>query len=230
MARRDLSRTVIEGGRRRYSKFQRHADNAGVRVAERAWLTSVREDEDVADYSSLARVIKRNRHFYDKLAVPRRWLRKQAGRRWDDVFSDLMSRFDPRTTAGRHIVFDHMLRDVRGVLGVDAWRTYELVIDDDGILRTQPSWRELHKKVKPPPWTDGNSALQIGKRWWWVGNRPIEPCVHVAKCSLDHIVVDGVWRHYSRNTRIRPLTPTEVGRLTSLPPRVREVVLWRAKG
>lgn len=232
MARRDLSRTVIEGGRYRFAKFFRRADNAAARADTRAWIDVVRVDPDLAEDRSLDRVIKRNRVFYDKLAVTRRWLRAQCGRPWDDVFSELMNRFDPRTIAGRHIVFDHMLRDVRRGLEPDPWHLYRFEVDDDGILRALP--RGLGQRVPPrkspklPPWTDGFHAVMHAGRWWWIGDRIIGPCAQLTKCTCQHAYhPDGVARHYTRATLIRPMTPTDVGRLTSSPPRVRDAILWR---
>ena len=40
-------------------------------------------------------------------------------------------------------------------------------------------------------------------------------------------MVGGVPQHYTRDTRLALLTPLEVGRLTSLPAGVRDVVLFR---
>src|SRR5687768_10564249 len=145
MARRDLSRTVIEGGRYRYNKFLRRASHGVGRTREREWLDGVRVDPDIADDGAPRARPKVRRSFYDKLAVTRRWLRSQCGRPWNDVFSELMSRFDPRTVAGQHIVFDHMLRDVEGVGSDWAWDGAPFVVDAEGTLRWRGSWRERHR-------------------------------------------------------------------------------------
>lgn len=229
MARRDLSRTVIEGGRYRYNKFQRRASHGTGRAREREWLDGVRADRDLADDGAPVDRPKVHRSFYDKLAVTRRWMRAQCGRAWDDVFSELMARFDPRTVAGRHIVFDHMLRDVRGGGHGDDWGYFRFEVAADGILRALPSWKELRKEPTPPSWVAGRRAVKEGGRWWWVGDRVVGPCARVAVCRYHHLVRSGVPQHYSRDTRLVLLTPTEVGRLGSLPRRVRDAVLYRGE-
>jgi hypothetical protein len=226
MARRDLSRTVIEGGRYRHNKFERRSSHGINRACARAWIDEVRVDVDLDDARVGPAFHRVRREFYDKLAVPVRWLRSRCGRRWDDVFSELMARFDPRTVAGRHIVFDHMLTDIRRSGELDRGHSFE--IDADGILRALPSWRDPRKRPRAPRWTRGWSAARIDRRWWWVGDRPLERCVHRAACRFLHLEEpDGTARHFTPGTRIQPMTSTEVGRLTSLPRLVREVVLWR---
>lgn len=231
MARRDLSRTVIEGGRYRFAKFLRRSENAAARADQRAWIDAVHVDPDLAEDRSLDRVIKRNRHPYDKLAVTRRWLRARCGRRWDDVFSELLARFDPRTIAGRHIVFDHMLRDVRRGSDPERPSGFRFEVDDDGILRVLPRGSAHHvRREKPrlPPWTDGFHAVRHDGRWWWIGDRIVNNCVQLTRCRLAHAFGPGpVARHFTRATLIRPMTSTDVGRLTSSPPRVRDLILWR---
>ncbi|HUQ06919.1 MAG TPA: hypothetical protein VM261_30720 [Kofleriaceae bacterium] len=228
MARRDLSRTVIEGGRRNFNKFKRRASHGIGRARAREWLDDVRVDRDVAEARVLRDRPDVGRDFYDKLAVIRSWMRAQCGRAWDDVFSELMTRFDPRTIAGQHIVFDHMLRDVRRAGDVSGWDGTRFEVGDDGILRWMGTLRDRHKKPKPPTWTEGRSAIKQAGRWWWVGDRLVGPCARVALCRYHHLFRGGVPHHYTRATRLVLMTPTEVGRLMSLPARIRDVVLWRA--
>jgi hypothetical protein len=233
MARRDLSRTVIEGGRTYRSSFERRASHGAARTHERTWLDDVGRDDDFEESRALRGRPGVHKQFYDKLAVTRRWLRSQCGRPWDDVFSDLMARFDPRTVAGRHVVFDHMLHDVRGAIGDEPWRSYRFAIDADGILRRHAAWHEaryLHRRGKRvlPPWTGGFQAARHEGRWWWVGDRLVGPCAQRGKCRYAHAHLrDGTVHHFTRATLIRPMTSTDVGRLGSSTPRVRALVLWR---
>jgi hypothetical protein len=227
VARRDLSRTVIEGGRYRYNKFERRASHGTGRAREREWLDGVRVDHGIADDGSPVDRPRVHRAFYDKLAVIRRWMRAQCGRPWDDVFSDLMARFDPRTVAGRHIVFDHMLREVRGSGHDNSLSFPPFGIDDGGILRALPTWKELRKQPVAPPWTKRRRAVKQDGRWWWIGDRLVGPCARLALCRYHHVYRGGVPHHYTRDTRLALLTQTELGRLGSLPARVRAVVLFR---
>jgi len=136
MSTKNLARTVLEAGRMSSGTWGRREDNARLRNAVRTRLASLR-DEDEMDDLSLPVFKKRNRHLDDKLGPPRRWLASQIGRPWDLVRSELFRRFDTRTTAGRHIVFDHMLHWVE----TGPRRSYlcgcrpDFRVDRHGILR-----------------------------------------------------------------------------------------------
>ena len=133
MSTKNLARTVIEGGRDHYSRFFRRHSNAVERTRthqlERQ-LCSTLEPED-------AYFPPREpgyRGFSDKLGPAMRWLRSQSGRPWDKVRSELFARFDIRTTAGRHIVFEHLLEEVR-TPARNPYRFREFWISPYGILR-----------------------------------------------------------------------------------------------
>jgi hypothetical protein len=222
MARRDLSRTVIEGGRYRHNKWERRQSHGTGRAREREWLDAVEIDADIAEERAVRERPRVHRMFYDKLAVTRRWLRSRVGRPWSSVYSELMARFDPRTVAGRHIVFDHMLREIRGAIENEMWRTYKFEIDDHGILRAANRRR---KPPKPPAWTNGRWATKRDRQWWWAGNRLVERCARRATCRYHHLDRDGVPYHYTRYTLLEPMTPGDVRRLLAMPPRDRGVLL-----
>jgi hypothetical protein len=137
VARKDLSRTVIEGGRSYDNCHRRRASHGQARAQQRAWLSTLRHDVEEADDSDVEPTPHVGRDFHDKLAVIRRWLASRCGRPWTKVYSELRATFDTRTTAGRHIVFDHMLPDVwRGDPTVDVVRRERFfVVDAHGILR-----------------------------------------------------------------------------------------------
>ena len=145
MARKDLSRTVIEGGRYYSNCWERRASHGIERATTREWLDRVAVDLDEAD-ATLPPPRKRvYKMFRDKLAPAHRWLVAQVGRPWSKVYSELCARFDTRTVAGRHVVHDHMLQWVRRYDDVQWrwWRSryYDLVIDRHGILRKPRSRR-----------------------------------------------------------------------------------------
>jgi hypothetical protein len=73
------------------------------------------------------------RDFSDKLGPAGRFLSSQVGRPWSKVHSELFARFDTRTTAGRHILFDHVLKTIREGYGLGA--RYRFFVDARGILR-----------------------------------------------------------------------------------------------
>lgn len=225
MARRDLARTVIEGGRYNHNRWDRRQSHAAARATLHAWLRRLTFDDAAAGASSPPALRRVSRRFYDKLAPLYRWLHAQVGRRWDDVRADVAARFDVRTIAGQHIVYDHLLFEV-----VPRYPGHRLdprfVIDVAGVLRHGARWQRRRKRPPRPAWAPPWSAAQVDGAWWWVGDRPGGRCVVGDRCRYGHLWIDGARYHFTAATRIRRLTPTEVGRLTSSPPAVRALLAW----
>src|SRR5206468_1044207 len=89
---------------------------------------------------------------------PKRWLWSHVGQPWDAVYAEIRAEFDTRTTAGRHIVFDHLLSWVVHHAAEHGWRRGGdyLVIDEAGTLVLgAPRERRVSR------W-----ALAPGKRRW----------------------------------------------------------------
>jgi len=139
MATKNLARTIIEGGRDGYSRWQRRHSHAQERAMAREALDRLAREDDLDELVIPARVPV-HRGFADKLGAPRRWLGKQVGRPWDVVRRELFQLFDTRTTAGRHIVFDHMLPWVQVAANELTYRA-RFVVDGRGILRGKPRIR-----------------------------------------------------------------------------------------
>jgi hypothetical protein len=141
VARKDLSRTVIEGGRYYHNTYFRRASHGTERATTREWLDRVAVDLDEADETVPPPLKRVGKMFYDKLAPAQRWLASQVGRPWSKVYSDLCARFDARTVAGRHVVHDHMLKWVRRYDALPTHHSrHDLVIDRHGILRKPPGF------------------------------------------------------------------------------------------
>lgn len=173
MSTKNLSRTVIEGGRDRYNKFQRRHSNAVERThahrLERALCRTQEPDE--------ALFVPRQPHyrvFYDKLGPARRWLVSQAGRPWDKVRSELFARFDARTTPGRHILFDHLLDEVEA--HDLSWRYARFGISRHGILEHygRKRWPFGGRPPLPEPeptlraWLGARRVIEHGPRLYWL--------------------------------------------------------------
>ncbi len=112
MSTKRLSRTAIEGGRTGYSKNERRQSHRDERTYVRSELSKIKngsQGDVVLDRRETVYV-----SFADKLGPAKRWLERQVGRPWDEVYASLKKAFDPRTTAGRHLVYDHMLPWVFG--------------------------------------------------------------------------------------------------------------------
>lgn len=140
MATRNLARTVTEGGRagrwrERYStRVERQQFRRYLRV------TSADEALDLG-----VRPERRNDYwgtsFTDRLKPVERFLAARAGRPWDDVFSELCSKFDRRSLLGWHLIDGHVLRHLVG-FSASSGRYYLSFpprsgawVDERGILR-----------------------------------------------------------------------------------------------
>jgi hypothetical protein len=171
VSRKDLSRTVIEGGRRYYNSWDRRQSHAEERASTRAWLDRVSIDGELADDLVLPPRRRVHKEFHDKLAPAKRWLAAQVGRPWNKVYAELCARFDSRTVAGQHVVQDHMLDWVyRGDLSSLSWqRDRNFVVDAHGILRRGTfygaSWSRLRKDADA--FAEGRRAAHTYKGWWW---------------------------------------------------------------
>lgn len=143
MATKNLARTVTEGGR-----SGRWAERYSTRV-ERQRVRRYLDRIDNADEALDLGVGPERRNdwwgtsFSDRLQPVRRFLAARAGQPWDDVFSELCSKFDRRTIKGWHLVDSHVLRHMvavpRGVSSLWPWVVYPprsgAWVDERGVLR-----------------------------------------------------------------------------------------------
>jgi len=194
MSTKRLQRTVIEGGRR--NVYERRKSSKELRAAERAYLTRINQDWENWDEEAEPEITPVWKEFSDKLSPMYRWLDAQVGRVWADVRSEVFTKFDIRTTAGRHITFDHLLGSVVDTLSgfnrygyiVDpdievehtkgAWRRYyDYYVDQSGILRKHDSdsRRRYYKSYtteaelqESAKWLNNNIVgLKDGKYYWF---------------------------------------------------------------
>ncbi|MEP7338482.1 MAG: hypothetical protein ABI977_12160 [Acidobacteriota bacterium] len=205
-----MSKVVVE--RPRHGHYLR-----GERTALR-----VRNFDPAADYDDLPKRISgtRNKHirpnqtkyFSDLLGPLFRFLRRNVGRPWDKVYSELSEHLDTRKTTGRH-VFEHVEREVKQhcFIGKDG-RIYHLrsyrepepvyglyVHPRTGLLcwsDAKPVWKERHETER------ANQKRQSDWRILINGNR------HYVKLS-------GIWyvaeiEPYKRSQR----PPEEEARMT----------------
>lgn len=187
MSTKNLARTVIEGGRHKYNKWERRNSHAIERAHLRNYLREVEQDlENYEEYDPepLEPVRK---DFDDKLGPIYRWLRRQVGRPWDEVRADVSKAFDIRTTAGRHIVFDHMLNSVATSPEIHhrySWipedpttshSDNDYYVDDDGILQKKRYLGRRRYSEKVPPfdtkqlanWLGGRVVGMVGNKLFW---------------------------------------------------------------
>lgn len=176
MATKNLARTIIEGGRDRSNKWDRKHSHRQERALTREFLSKARARDDGFDGLATPRRPKVYKSFADKLGAPRRWLARQVGRPWDHVHAEMFTRFDPRTLAGRHIIFDHLLQEVR-IHPVDRrrfWVRPELYVDRHGILRERAGikrtpWRSSELPESVRAWANGRRVAAEGQALFWQG-------------------------------------------------------------
>lgn len=82
----------------------------GNKPSAREWTGS--EDDYAHSYRPRQH---RTKHFDDLLSPLKRWLRRQVGRPWNKVWSELCSGIDTRSVVGQHL-----LQHVRGEVAVDC--------------------------------------------------------------------------------------------------------------
>jgi len=206
MSTKNLARTVIEGGRYRGNRWFRRYSHKQERTAEQQLSSRVMRTE----VDSMLYEVRRHhgRAFRDKLAPAERWLRSQVGRPWNKVRGELMQRFDTRTTAGRHIVFCHLIPSVKVNEIADRYRRLDFKVNRHGILREVLRVR-FHHRVLYSPLPERESVLAI-----WLGARRVgERDGHLYWFTAT---AAGAFRQAS------PLDEADIARWRSLPSWYRE--------
>lgn len=178
MSKKNIARTAIEGGRTGYSKHERRESSQHERANVRTIISGAHGDPEVFDDVMLPKRKKVYKDFDDKLNPVERWLDSRVGKSWNKTYSLLKEKFDSRTTAGRHIVYDHMLRDIwMSPDYSDRHAQYHrYYVDNRGILRKMPSWRkqneEIYKKladekVRIEKWLEHRMIGKVGNVLYW---------------------------------------------------------------
>lgn len=123
--RKDMAKVVTERPRRGHS-------NASSKWGRRLGKNEYALDDHGANRARVSRHRQYGwnaKEFSDSLGPLRRYLRKQVGRPWDKVWSEITATLDSRSLTGQHI-FDH----IRWEVELDAW------LGDDGRLYHKRRW------------------------------------------------------------------------------------------
>ncbi len=114
MSTKKLSRTAIEGGRTNKTKIDRRDSTRCERRAVRRMIAGTHGDaERLGDLAFPPREPVRPDHA-DKPAPVLRWLYAHVGFTEDALEAAVHRAFERRTTKGRHLVHDHLVRRERG--------------------------------------------------------------------------------------------------------------------
>jgi hypothetical protein len=176
MSTKNLARTVIEGGRAERNKIERRVSTRSLRADTRAFLSAVRHDPEGAEGIAPPSRASAQICFADKLNPAYRFLDSRVGKGWNNTLALLAERFDPRTIPGRHVVHDHILRDVapsREAVGTNGRSAERYYVDARGILRKPP--RRRSRQQRPAvfdreavlAWLDGRQVGRVGSRLFW---------------------------------------------------------------
>lgn len=170
MAKKNLSRSVLEAGRSAGFKSESRETTRSERTELRAFLGRVRCDLDYYDESVVPCRMPIRRYDLpdgkfapDKLSAAYRWLESRIGEPWDTTYGELRKMFDTRTTPGRHIVFDHLIPEVRPRY-YDSYTRYK--VDESGILRKNQNRRKFGSGFLSPTITEDEFRA-------WLANRMI---------------------------------------------------------
>ncbi|MBI4098766.1 MAG: hypothetical protein HY437_01895 [Candidatus Magasanikbacteria bacterium] len=208
MGAKNLARTVIEGGRTDNSKYDRRRSHRLVRrkltmalIAAcreeipcvwrgRPWLEEFEPECETENDAFVRQPVRRE--FDDRRLSPLwRWMDSRVGRLWDEVHAEVKARFNTRTTAGRHIVYCHLLDSVEYAHEPRAgYSRYQ--IDEDGVLRDHgprvKGWwhRGTQSRVTKNEtlvFANGRKVVQHGSELYWlVATENLRTC-HEHACS-----------------------------------------------
>lgn len=169
MSTKNLARTVIEGGRYGGNKWDRRNSSAEERVRVRAYCKRVLNDPEIAEEEDVEERQSVGKGFTDKLGPMYRWMDAQIGRPWSEVRSEVFQKFDTRTTAGRHITFDHLLREV--VDSDSGYNKYGRIVDPAIPLESKDKTHRYYRSyndyyVDQEGIFRKTSDHEIGSRWY----------------------------------------------------------------
>jgi hypothetical protein len=177
MSTKNLARSVIEGGRCGHNQCERDARMTSARAAKRAFLTRLENDPDIWDDDAAPERRSLTPCFADKLSPIYRFLDSKVGRPWSAVRSELFQKFDTRTTPGRHVLFDHLLRDVceNSDASAEARRYKSYAVDAEGRLvkitsSSSLGWRRKFTRTNYHPiaaWLEGRKVGRRGAKLYW---------------------------------------------------------------
>lgn len=167
MATKKLARTVVEGGRAGYSKWDRRRRNRSQR--------RLRFDEE-GDRLHGKDCAPGWRGFDDCLKPLRRWIDSHVGRGWNNVYRDFCALTDRRTVKGWHLD-DHLQGMVdRG----DPLAYGRFYVDGRGILRRKDrvprergtGYREQRRALD---WARGRQVIEHGGTAFWTADAVDDP-------------------------------------------------------
>lgn len=170
MATRNLSRTIIEGGRHYQSSADRKFRNRRRR--------RVRFDDDGDPIGRQPDPGLGCLYHHDRLGPLTRWLRRQTGRPWNKVYQELSERYDARSLKGWHLR-EHLQSEVERTREDARWDRWTFRVDAHGFLREN---REHSRRHDSPmqrrreaqaagAWARDRRVIVHGEALFWTADR-----------------------------------------------------------
>ncbi len=217
MSTKNLARTAIEVGRSGYNKWERNYSHKQERARAKQYTGRVTQDPELADEITVRKRPKVHPIQLDKLNPVESYLRSRVGRKWDDVHSEIISRFDSRTIAGHHILYGHIFSHMVGYWYEEHNRYNDFTVDEDGILTESEDWRSRYRYVSK--WTSGDASALMK----WVGPYLIR---EVGNEVFWMDKADPIW---GSRRQLRKLTREERSYWDSLHELLREKVIYKTE-
>lgn len=250
MSTKDIGRSALEGGRCDHNKSERRFSHRTERAATRSFLAEVSSNLEVADRAVAPKIFPVQPCFHDKLSAATRFMESRIGKSWAKTKQLLHERFDDRTTAGRHILHDHLLQQVAPSPQSVGERLFRknFYVDNQGCLqsnkhkRSHMTWLSteqlemLQSKFVGYPvvvaWLNGRKVGQLGNQLYWFVNTQVTQCITIAIVKGIGPISDLRYRAESvdslRFRQDKQLNPKEVAFFQALPTAVRKQLLQLA--
>lgn len=165
MSQKDVSQSIIEGGRAKRNKESRRDSNQQHRAQNRHFSKKTQSLVD-ADDAGVTPVRKQvGKDFDDKFGAARRWLASKVGKPWNDIYSEICRRFDSKSLGGRHAL-EHLMNWV-GIPGELYYMSSQFFVDGDGILRKNFEKRRRYPREytterEISKWVKGRRVMDYG--------------------------------------------------------------------
>lgn len=194
MSTKDKSRTALEAGTAKVSRYFLRLERKKQRVKRKQICKQITNDVELAEefFDPKSSVSK---SFDDNVSFLQKYLQSKVGEVWDDVRSEIAKQFDGRSIAGKHILYDHILRSVvssgtgydkngnfywdESVKVIYRFRIRDFYVDQNGILQEVKIDTKLFKKIKDmsnttdqklfeiDSWLRGRMIVQENKQLFW---------------------------------------------------------------
>lgn len=182
MATKNLGRSALEGGRYGHYQVRVREIESSFRTANRGYTRRAEVDPDTYDEDSdpVRHPKSKRGNQTDKLSGIYRMLDGMVGRPWAKVRAEIAEKFDARTLAGRHVLHDHILKDIAPHEDVEhsygGGRYSHYYVDRYGIFRERaerqyPQYkrqrisRDAFNKIAA--WLDGRGIIRSGSKLYW---------------------------------------------------------------